>query len=336
VGKLPNEELKKLLKCIKKHPKVIIPPMPGYDSGVHRINENEYLVVSTDPCIGVPEKWFGWLLIHYAASDVALFGAKPEFCTITLLGAPSTEANVFTKVMKQVCAAAEELDMVVVTGHTGTYDGLSSLVGTCTAYGVVSKEKLITPGGAQSGDYIICTKQIGLETVVNFTLTHTALAESLFSTTRTRALKNWVNMQTCVKEAFLLAEVGEVHAMHDTTEGGLVAALNEMADSSSLGFTVDLEKIPVLEEMQILKRHFSLSEKEILSTSSTGTLLATISPEKKDQALRELRKHSVEASVIGSFTKGKKRLIQRGKEKRAFPKMAEDPYAKIMLKVATH
>lgn len=335
MGKLPNEELKKLLKCIKKHPKVIIPPMLGYDSGVHRINENEYLIVSTDPCIGVPEKWFGWLLIHYAASDVALFGAKPEFCTIALLGAPSTEASVFRKVMKQVCAAAEELDMAVVTGHTGTYDGLSSLVGTCTAYGTVSKEKLITPGGAQSEDHIICTKQIGLETAVNFALTHTALAESLFGTARTRTLKNLVNMQTCVKEALLLAEVGEVHAMHDTTEGGLVAALNEMADSSNLGFTLDLEKIPILEEMQILKRRFSLSQKELLSTSSTGTLLVAISPEKKNQALQELRKHGVEASVIGSFTKDKKRLIRRGKEKTAFPKMAEDPYAKIMLKAAT-
>jgi hydrogenase expression/formation protein HypE len=332
MGKLATEELKKLLRCIEKHPKVIIPPAPGFDSGVQMINENECLVVSTDPCIGVPEKWFGWLLIHYAASDVALFGAKPEFCTITLLGPPSTKADTFIKIMEQVCAVADELNMTVVTGHTGTYDGLSTLVGTCTAYGTVSKNRLITPGGAQAGDYIICTKQIGIETAVNFTLTHRALAENLFDAVRTRMLQNLVNMQTCVNEASLLAEIGGVHAMHDTTEGGLVAALNEMAESSNLGFTLDLEKLPILEEALILQRDFGLSQSELLSISSTGTLLAAIDPKKKDEALQELQKHGIEASCIGTFTKNKKRLIQHGKNKTAFPKTAEDPYAKIMLK----
>lgn len=332
VGKLATEELKKLLRCIKKHPKVIIPPAPGFDSGVQIMNENDCLVVSTDPCIGVPEKWFGWLLIHYAASDVALFGAKPEFCTITLLGPPSTKANTFIKIMEQVCAVADELNMTVVTGHTGTYDGLSTLVGTCTAYGTVSKDRLITPGGAKAGDYIICTKQIGLETVVNFVLTHKALAESLFGVARTYVLQSLVNMQTCVKEAHFLAGIGGVHAMHDTTEGGLVAALNEMAESSNLGFVVDSEKLPILKEAQILQTQFNLSQRELFSISSTGTLLAAIDPKTKDQALQELLKQGIDASFIGTFTKNKKRLIQRGKKKTVFPKMTEDPYAKIMLK----
>lgn len=331
MGKLHTNELRKLLKCIKKHPKTIIPPAPGFDSGVHIINENEYLVVSTDPCIGVPEKRFGWLLIHYAASDVALFGAKPEFCTITLIGPPSTKANTFIKVMKQICTAADELNMTIVTGHTGTYDGLSTLVGACTAYGVVHKDKLITPGGAQAGDYILCTKQIGLETVVNFALTHKTLAEKLFTTSRTRALQNLVNKQTCVKEASLLADLGGVHAMHDTTEGGLVAALNEMAENSNLGFTVDLDKFPILEEAQIIRKHFDLSQRELLSISSTGTLLAAVDPERREQALWELQKQGIEASLIGTFTKNNKRVMQQVRKKVDFPEKAEDPYVKIML-----
>ena len=57
--------------------------MIGYDAGVHSLGD-QCVVVSTDPCTGVPEEWFGWLLINYAASDVALSGAKPQFCTITL------------------------------------------------------------------------------------------------------------------------------------------------------------------------------------------------------------------------------------------------------------
>jgi len=101
MGKLDTEELKKLLSCIKKDNRVIVPPSPGFDSGVHILND-KCLVVSTDPCIGVPEKWFGWLLIHYAASDVALFGAKPEYCTLNLLGPPQTKPETFYEIMKRL------------------------------------------------------------------------------------------------------------------------------------------------------------------------------------------------------------------------------------------
>ena len=85
MGKLSKKDIKDLLACIKKDQKVVVSPRFGFDAGVHIIDEEKYLVVSTDPCIGVPDEWFGWLLIHYVASDIALFGANMEFCSITLL-----------------------------------------------------------------------------------------------------------------------------------------------------------------------------------------------------------------------------------------------------------
>ncbi|MGQ9624096.1 MAG: AIR synthase-related protein [Candidatus Bathycorpusculaceae bacterium] len=329
MGKLTTGDLKKLLKCIGKDSRVIVPPMPGFDSGVHFIN-GKYLVVSTDPCIGVPQKWFGWLLIHYAASDVAVFGAKPEFCTINLLGPPSTKPEKFYEVMEQACKAADELEMVVVTGHTGTYEGLLTLVGVCTAYGIADKEKLITPGGAKPGDHILCTKSIGLEVAVNFALTHAPLAEKLFGTARAKRLSELIYMQSCVKEALLLSEIKGTHAMHDATEGGLTAALNEMAEASRVGFKIELEKIPINEEAQILSRCFNIPDEQTLSMSSTGTILAAVSPDEKGRIEGELRGKGIEASFLGVFTKDKRRiLIKNGKEV-SFPQRAEDSYEKIM------
>jgi hydrogenase maturation factor len=329
MGKLATEDLKKLLKCIGKDSRVIVPPTPGFDSGVHLI-DNRYLVVSTDPCIGVPQKWFGWLLIHYAASDVAVFGAKPEFCTINLLGPPLTKPETFYEIMEQACKAAGELKMAVVTGHTGTYEGLSTLVGVCTAYGTVDKERLVTPGGAKPGDHIICTKAIGLEISINFALTHTSLAEKLFGTARTKRLLELVYMQSCVKEALLLSEIRGVHAMHDATEGGLTAALNEMADASKTGFKIEFEKIPINEEAQILSRHFNITDEEALSMSSTGTILAAVSPDMRSRVEGELRRNNLEASFLGVFTKDKRRIIIKNGKEVSFPFKTEDPYEKIM------
>ena len=330
MGKLPTENLKKLLCYVKKNSKVIVPPLPGFDSGVHLIDGDKCLVVSTDPCIGVPEGCFGWFLVHYVASDIALFGAKAEFCTINLLGPTSTKPTVFYRVMRQACSAADELGIVVVTGHTGTYEGLSTLLGVCTAYGAVDKDKLITPGDAKPGDYIMCIKPIGLEIVVNFALTQKALAERLFGVQRTRELAELVSLQSCVKEALLLAEIDGVHAMHDATEGGLTTALNEMAEASKVGFKIELEKIQIPEEAYTLQECFQLSDEQVLSMSSTGTILAAVSSEAKDSVEEVLRQNDDEARFLGFFTKNMRRILVKNGKETLFPKKANDPYERIL------
>jgi hydrogenase maturation factor len=329
MGKLSTNDLRKLLSCVKKDPRVIVPPLPGFDSGVHLIDD-DYLVVSTDPCIGVPEEWFGWLLIHYAASDVALFGAKPEFCTINLLGPLSTKPQLFRKIMMQTCNAADELGMAIVTGHTGTYEGLSAPVGVCTAYGKVDKDKLITPSGAKHGDYIFCIKSVGLETAINFALTRKVLAEELFGPQHVKELAELTHLQSCVKEALLLTETGGVHAMHDATEGGFVVALNEMAEASKAGFRIKLEKIPVAKEAQTLQKYFRLSEEQLLSMSSTGTILAAVSPENKGRIEEALHQNNVETCVLGVFTKNLKRILVEREREMLFPRKADDPYRRIL------
>jgi len=329
MGKLPIAELKKLLSCIGKDSRVVIPSMLGYDSGVHLLGD-KYVVVASDPCTGVPKEWFGYLLVNYAASDLALSGAKPEFCTINLLGPTSTKPDVFQEIMKQTCSAAAELGIAIVRGHTGTYDAVSDLVGVATVYGTVEPERLITAGNAKPGDLILCTKPLGLETITNFSLTHKPLAQKLFGIKQQEALSKQVHLQSCVKEAMRLAEISGVHAMHDATEGGFVAALNEFAEASKVGFNVEWEKIPIFKEALALQSHFGLAEEQLLAMSSTGTILAAVDPKVQEQVKATLNKNGLCAYTIGQFTESiEKVLIKKGKET-FFPAVANDPYSMIL------
>jgi hydrogenase expression/formation protein HypE len=327
--KLSGEELNKLLKCIKPDNRVVVPPMLGYDSGVHRLGD-KYLVVAADPCTGVPEEWFGWLLINYAASDVALSGAKPEFCTITLLGPNPTEPKRIQKVMAQTCKAADELDIAIVRGHTGMYDSLRELIGVCTVYGTVEPQKLITTGGAKAGDLILCTKPLGQETLTNLSLIKPTLAIELFTLQKQRELAALVPMQSCVKEALKLAKIQGVHALHDATEGGFVSALNELAEASKLGMKVEWHKIPDSAELWALQQHFGLSETQLLAMSSTGTILGAVEPQAKAEVTETLEKLGLTACFIGEFTENPKRLLVKGADSSAFPSVADDPYTMIM------
>lgn len=330
MGKLPTNELKDMLRCVKKTSKIIVPPMSGFDSGVHEIGDDMLMVVTTDPCLGVPKEWFGWFLIHYAASDLAVFGAKTEYAAINLLGPPKTKAAVFKTIMRQTCETADKLGISIITGHTGTYDELSTIIGTCTAYGFVHKTKLITPAGAKPQDRIICIKPIGIETLVNFALTHKKRVEKLLGTKQTAHLASQIRTQTCVEEALLLAEIDGVHAMHDATEGGFLAALNEIADASQLGFTLNYAKLPIPKELQTLAKYFKLSRKQIMSTSSTGTLLAAVSPEKENKIIRTLSRRKITAKTVGFFTKNKARTIEHYGKREKFPAEPDDPYSRIV------
>jgi hydrogenase maturation factor len=329
LGKLSNQELQKLLNCIKTDNRVVIPPMIGYDAGVHRLGD-QLLVVSTDPCTGVPHEWFGWFLINYAASDLSLFGAKPQFCTINLLGPRPTDPTIFQDIMKQTCTAANEQNIAIVRGHTGMYDSLKDLLGVCTIYGTIEPEKLVTPGGAKAGDLILCTKPVGIETLTNFALTHPKTARKLFGTEKTQELAGRVKMQSCVKEAQQLADAGCVDAMHDATEGGFVTALNELSEASKVGIKVTWENIPIPKEALVLKENFGLSDEQVLALSSTGTILAAVPQEAKQKTIEILKQNGLKGCFIGEFTKNNSRtLIKAGKET-VFPTSAEDAYTRLL------
>ena len=176
----------------------------------------------------------------------------------------------------------------------------------------------------------MCIKPIGLEIAVNFALTHGALAERLFGVQRTRELAKLFTLQSCVKEALLLAEIEGVNAMHDATEGGLMVALNELAEASNVGFNVEWEKILVPKEVNVLREVYQLSDTQVLSISSSGTILAAVSPEARDKVETVLRQNKVVARFLGSFTKDMRRILVKNGEETSFPREADDPYTRIL------
>jgi hydrogenase maturation factor len=137
-------------------------------------------------------------------------------------------------------------------------------------------------------------------------------------------------MQSCVKEALQLAGITGVHAMHDATEGGLVAALDEMAEASGLGFRIESEKIPISHEAWILQKKFALLDEQMLSISSTGSIIAAVDRQAKDKVKETLKRNGLPASFMGAFTESKDRILARNSKDLNFPQFADDPYDMIL------
>jgi hydrogenase expression/formation protein HypE len=118
--------------------------------------------------------------------------------------------------------------------------------------------------------------------------------------------------------------------MHDITEGGLVATLNEIAHSSNVGFSVNYTNLPITSDLITLVNHFKLSQNQVLSISSTGNILAAVSPAKKDEIVNVLSKRGLNTKIIGMFSKNKERFLECDGSKRIFPRFIDDPYARIL------
>ena len=120
--------------------------------------------------------------------------------------------------------------------------------------------------------------------------------------------------------------------MHDATEGGVISALNEVAEASDVGFTVDWSSFVFPKQVQILKEVYHLTLVQLLSMSSTGTFLAAVAPEAKDEVESVLRRTGVNFSFLGCFTKKHSRILVKDGKKTVFQQVADDPYADLLNK----
>jgi hydrogenase maturation factor len=205
--------------------------------------------------------------------------------------------ELLAEIMPQVDAAAKELGMMVVGGHTETTPGLDRPIVGTTAIGVAALSKIVATRGARAGDYLILTKAAGIEGTA---ILCTDFASELEKRGVPRAViergARFVERVSVVKEALALAERGLTTAMHDPTEGGVLGGAAELAYAS--GTTVELwaDKVPVLEETKLAAKAVGL---DVLRLISSGALLAAVPPDKVDQALQAVKLAGAEAAVVG-------------------------------------
>ena len=109
-----------------------------------------------------------------------------------------------------------------------------------------------------------------------------------------------------------------------------MAALNELAEASRVGFYVDWNRLPISRDVRLLQDHFKLSDEHVLAMSSTGTILAAVDPKAKDKVVQVLNGNGLSAHFIGKFSYDTKRILLKKGIEMLFPEVAEDPYRQIL------
>jgi hydrogenase maturation factor len=261
------------------------------------------LVFKSDP-ITFASQDIGWYAVQVNANDIATTGATPRwFLATALLPEGRTTENMLSTISEQLFAACRELGISVIGGHTEITHGLERPILVGTLVGEVERGSLVTPRGAVPGDNILLTKGVPVEATAILAnefpdklrgeLSEAEIAEA--------AAYLYHPGISVVKDARIALTAGKVTAMHDPTEGGLAAALWELAEASGRGLVVQLENVPV---PPLAARICSVFGLDPLATIASGALLLTCAAGDARAICQALEAEGIPASVIGQVEEG--------------------------------
>lgn len=303
VGKLPATLLAGLLaRAPIDDASIVLGPGIGLDCAVVDIGDR-LLVLKSDPITFVSDE-LGHYLVQINANDLATTGATPRWLLMTvLLPDKGATAALAERIFDQVYTACRTIGVSVVGGHTEITHGLDRPLAVGTLIGEVSRGRLVTPRGARPGDSLLLTKGVPIEGTSILAREFAERLRGVLTEDELREAREFLVDPGIgvLRDARLALDAGRVTAMHDPTEGGLAAALWELAEASGRSLRVDPQAVPVPVLSARICAHFGIDP---LATIASGALLLTTPTEDSARIRAALGRAGVPCTVIGAVGPG--------------------------------
>ncbi len=324
VGKLDSDLLKKAVidKITFRRPEVLVRAGVGEDCAVIDLGEYE-CVMSTDPITAAVSE-IGKLAIHISCNDIASNGIEPVGIMLAvMLPVGTTEEDVET-IMSQAAQAAKTCRVEIIGGHTEVTPAVNKPVIVSTAVGKGKKWQSASAGNIKEGDFIIMTKNAGLEGTGIIAGDYEEELLKFLTREEIEAAKEMLEHVSVVTDGVVAGSIG-TNGMHDVTEGGILGAIWEMCQIGNVGAEVWGDEVPVSEVTRKICRHYGI---EYMRLISSGCMLIMSQPEKKDEIIEKLEASGVPAKVIGKIVPAEEGLfvMEKGVRKPIEPPKADELY----------
>lgn len=291
------------------------------DAGVFRLSDDVALVQTLDfftPIADDPQL-YGRIAAVNSLNDVYAMGGKPLTAMSIVCYPQKGDWDVLGEILLGGQSAMNSENVVVLGGHS--VDDQEIKFGYSVT-GTVDPKRVITNGGARSGDVLVLTKPIGtgvISTGVKFAKASSSARDAALAA-----------MTTSAREpSKLMTEIG-ANACTDITGFGLLGHAFEMAKASGVTMTIDAERVPLLpdvidlirqrmltrgdrnnrqyvgETVKISERVSAEMQSALFDPQTAGGLLISFTPE---SAARFLASFSG-AAIVGRIESSDKTLIE--------------------------
>lgn len=269
--------------------------------GAALLAESRRIAFTTDSHVVKPLQFpggdIGSLAVHGTANDLAMCGAQPRWMSAGFILEEGLSIGLLETVVLSMKAAAEEIDVRIVTGDTkvverGKGDGI--YINT-SAVGELVCQQAICPASVKAGDLIILSGDIGRHGMAIMAKREGLEFESPIESDSAHL---WPTVERLVNS------IEAVHCLRDLTRGGLAAAVLEIAATAGLCVTLDEAAIPVCGPVRGACELLGLDP---LHVANEGRFIAVVSADVAQIAL-DLIKGSAPggeaACIIGKVTDG--------------------------------
>ncbi|MGD9917515.1 MAG: hydrogenase expression/formation protein HypE [Paenirhodobacter sp.] len=241
------------------------------------------LAFTTDGFVVTPVEFpggdIGKLAICGTVNDLAVCGARPLWLSAGFIIEEGTEIALLRRIVATMAREAAAAGVRIVTGDTKVVGrGACDTVFVTTAgVGVVPPGRAMGAGRVQPGDVVIVNGVLG-DHGATILAARGDLALSSAIESDCAALGH-------LMEALLTAAPG-TRAARDLTRGGLASALNEIAESASVGIEIAEEALPLRAEVVGMCEILGLDP---LYLANEGRLVAFVPEDQAEAALAALR-----------------------------------------------
>lgn len=246
-------------------------------------------------------------------NDLCMMGAEPIGVALSIIMEEGFPIGDLEKIIASIAEISRITGVPIVTGDTKVTEKgkLDKIEITTSGVGLV--KKIISNSGAQVGDVLIASGNLGEHAV--------ALLAKRFDY-RTSIISD------CRP---LIDEIKSVRAYlssaKDPTRGGAAAVLNEMADKSGTKFVLTENLLPFGRETIALSELLGIDK---FTLPSEGRFLATVPEKYLTRTLLELKKFNLDATAIGRVEAGSGVYLENqfGSEKKI-----ESPRGKLIPRI---
>jgi len=295
IGKVPAAILRRLLDDAGPlPPEVLVGPAIGEDACAIDVGAG-VLVAASDP-ITLTGAGLGRAVVTINANDVAVTGVRPRWFLATILLPAGTTASELERLFADMRGALSALGAVLVGGHTEVTGAVNDPVVVGHMVGLARDGRVVTTAGVRAGDAIVQVGRAPVEGAAVLALEHAAaLASAPRASVQAAAAALEDPGISVVEAAIAAAELGAT-AMHDPTEGGIAAALWELASAGRVALRIDRDRIAWFPAGLDVCR---AAGADPWATLASGTLLAAFPQPGAGDAVERLTASGHEAVIIG-------------------------------------
>lgn len=324
IGKISQNVLKRSMLAplqYKREEAILEPAVEEMCFGVSCKDDEELLFADT--VLYGNEKDLGVFALARVMNDLATRGADTVGVGVRIMLPPYAYESRLKAMIEHIEQAGSMHGVQVLSAKAEVSPVIHSTIVYVSGIGVVKKGCILQSSKGGPGQDVVLLKWIGLEGTFRVMREKRQELAQRFVPAFLHKIDE-LEPQLFSVDALKIAREYGATAMHQITDGGILAALWEMGDASNVGLEVDLKAMSIRQETIEVCEHYHMNPYQL--TSAGSALIFT----KQGEALVEkYQEMGLCATLLGKTTMDKARVILGGEEKRFIDKPLPDEILKL-------